>query len=72
MKDTVKNVLISVVISFTVPTLVVASQWGGVKANQTEIMKQLEKLDGKLDKVTDRVNSTREEVATLKALSSSQ
>lgn len=71
MKDTVKNILISVVISFTVPTLVVASQWGGVKANQTEIMKQLEKLDGKLDKVTDRVNSTREEVATLKALSSS-
>lgn len=71
MKDTVKNVLISVVISFTVPTLVVASQWGGVKANQTEIMKQLEKLDGKLDKVTDRVNSTREEVATLKALSPS-
>lgn len=71
MKDTVKNILISVVISFTVPTLVVASQWGGVKANQTEIMKQLEKLDGKLDKVTDRVSSTREEVATLKALSSS-
>lgn len=66
MNQTVKGVIISVVISFTVPTLVVASQWGGIKANQAELMRQLDKIDMKIDKIEDKVNDTREDVSQLK------
>lgn len=66
MNQTIKGVLISVVISFTVPTLVVASQWGSYQANQEAIMKQLEKIDKKVDKVDDKLNITREEMSLLK------
>lgn len=66
MNQTVKGVLISVVLSFTIPTLVVASQWGGIKANQTELIRQLGKIEYKIDKIEDKVNDTREEVSQLK------
>lgn len=69
MNQTVKGVIISVVISFTVPTLVVASQWGGINANQSEIMRQLEKLDRKVDKLSDKLGSTREDLSVLKGRS---
>lgn len=69
MNQTVKGVIISVIISFTVPTLVVASQWGGINANQAEIMRQLDRLDRKVDKVTEKVNDTREDLAILKGKS---
>lgn len=66
MNQTVKGVLISVVLSFTIPTLVVASQWGGIKANQAELIRQLGKIEYKIDKIEDKVNDTREEVSQLK------
>jgi len=66
MNQTIKGVLISVCISFTVPTLIVATQWGGIKANQTELIRQLDKIDRKIDKIEDKVNVTREDVSKLK------
>lgn len=65
MSDTIKAALLSVVISFAVPTLVVASKWGSYETNQDIIMKKLDKIDKKVDKLSDKVSNTREKVSNL-------
>ena len=66
MKDIVKAAILPVIISFTVPTLVVASNWGSYQANQEAIMIKLEKIDRKVDKMNDKLYDTREDVSLLK------
>lgn len=66
MKEHIKGVIISLIISFTIPTLVVASKWGAYEANLEQVMMKLDKIEKKVDKVDDKVNYTREDVAKLK------
>lgn len=65
MSDTIKAALLSIIISFTVPTLVVASQWGSYQANQERILDKLEKIDDKVGQLSDKISNTREKVSNL-------
>lgn len=70
MTDAIKAGVLSVVISITIPTLVVASEWGSYQANQEVIIEKLNKFDKKLDKFDEKLDETREDVAVLKSKSS--
>lgn len=62
MNEKLISFIISLAIAVTVPSYVVASSWGEQQANQKNIIETLGKIDGKFDRMNEKIDDTRDRV----------